>query len=233
MDSMFPDFSFEKKFWEMGLNVIAGCDEVGRGCFAGPVVAAAVVFNTHNSLKTIEAPKIDDSKRMTPKQRRIADIWIRNNVLAWGIGITGVSNINRLGIVKAANNAFRRAINSVNVSLSTRNQSPIDRILVDAFYIPRVKGISRGKQTAIVKGDRRSFSIAAASIIAKVYRDKLMTEKSKNPKLQVYGWDKNKGYGTRYHREAILKYGITEYHRKAFISTYLSRLLPNNLMPSA
>lgn len=200
-----PNFSFEKPVWKKGFKAIAGVDEVGRGSFAGPVVAGCVVFSPE-----VKIPKeivINDSKLVSPKRRLIASDWIKGNAISWGIGEGSVAQINKFGIKKATEIAFRKAIKKV---------SP-DYLLIDAFYIPYVKGLRRKNQMAIVKGDTKSLSIAAASIIAKVYRDKLMTALSKKPKYKKYKWGKNKGYGTRLHRNAIKKYGITKYHRKDFV----------------
>ncbi len=225
-----PDFSFEKKMWKQDFKIVAGVDEVGRGCFAGPVVAAAVAFAPNQKLKI----KIDDSKKLTPEQRERADKWVRENALAVGIGQASVAQINKFGIKKASEIAFRKAIKMANHCLQnadysllkkqktvSSNQLTVDCVLIDAFYISYVKGLRRKNQRAIVKGDTKSISIAAASIVAKVYRDKLMTKISKNPKFRVYKWGKNKGYGTKEHQNAIKKYGITRQHRKDFVNSWL------------
>lgn len=209
-----PDFKYEKEVWKKGFDTIAGVDEVGRGCFAGPVVAGCVVFapNTiYNIQDTILYVRIDDSKKLTSKQRERADKWIRKNALAFGIGQASVAQINRLGIKKASEIAFRKAIKDCGKS--------IDYLLIDAFFIPYVKGLRRKNQKAIIKGDTKSVSIAAASIIAKVYRDTFMAKLSR--KYGKYRWDKNKGYGTLEHRNAIKKYGITRLHRRAFVGTWI------------
>lgn len=217
----FPDFYFERKLHREGYRIIAGVDEVGRGCFAGAVVAGCVIFdkNTISTFKGFPLQDsrkiiINDSKKLTPKQREIADKWIRKNAFAWGIGAASVSQINRLGIKKASEIAFRKAI--VNCKLS------IDYLLIDAFYIPYVKGLRRRNQKPIIKGDTKSVSIAAASIIAKVYRDNLMLKLGKKPKYKKYGWGKNKGYGTLEHRKAIKKFGLTRQHRKQFVETWIN-----------
>lgn len=235
----FPNFYFEKSVWKNGYEFVAGIDEVGRGAFAGPVVAGCVVFEKQTVTKIKELIKdqelnkikINDSKKLSAKQRENADVWIKVNALAWGIGEATAREIDRLGIVKATNRAMRRAIGNANQRLHKK----IQYLLIDAFYLPYIKGIrmpvksqrrrgkgsvlqnsSSGSQKAIVKGDEKSFSIACSSIIAKVYRDKLMTKLGKRKKYQKYGWDKNKGYGTKYHREVINKFGEAYYHRKSF-----------------
>lgn len=244
-----PDFSYEKRFWKKGFKYVAGADEVGRGCFAGPVVASAVVFAP---IFNFQIPRlrrgfggqaifnekgekivIDDSKKLTPGQREISAKWIKKDVLTYGIGIVSAKVINSVGMAKATQMAFRRAVKNA----SDRLGKSIQFLLIDAFYIPYVNGLPRGtkkvkgngkiensksKQLPIIKGDERSISIAAASIIAKVYRDSLMKKIGEMPRYKRYKWFKNKGYATKEHREAILNYGITGYHRKQFVETYIS-----------
>ena len=211
-----PNFSFEKRLWKKRFKAIAGVDEVGRGAFAGPVVAGCVVFAQKQEINRQEV-RIDDSKKLTFLQRKNANKWIKKNALAWGIGKSEVGTINRLGIGKAAKQAFRRAI--AKADKKTKNK--IDYLLLDAFFVPYVPCLpsTKGKkcrQTPIINGDEKSFSIAAASIIAKVYRDKLMVKLDKKYRSK-YKWGKNKGYGTKEHQKAIKKYGLTRLHRKLFV----------------
>lgn len=221
-----PDFAFERKLWKKDFKQVAGVDEVGRGSFAGPVVAGCVVFN--KNIKIPSSVLIDDSKRLSVKKRLSANKWIKVNALAWGIGQSSASLITKIGMSKATKTAFRRAINSARRRLGKN----IDFLLADAFFISFAPGLPtkrrkdkkgrynknpKGRQIAIVKGDQKSISIAAASIIAKVHRDKLMTKLGVLPAYKKYLWGKNKGYGTVQHRKAIKKYGITKYHRKDFI----------------
>lgn len=203
-----PNFSFEKKLWKK-YRYIAGADEVGRGSFAGPVVAGAVVFPPDLKVEV----RINDSKKLSQKRREIANKWIRENSLAWGIGEAGVGKINKYGIKKATEIAFRRAI---------KNCGEVNYLLIDAFFVPYVKGLRRKNQLPIINGDEKSLSIAAASIIAKVHRDNLMVSLGKKPKYRKYKWQKNKGYGTRKHQKAISKYGITRLHRKLFVRNFVS-----------
>lgn len=225
-----PDFKYEKESWKKGFEVVAGVDEVGRGCFAGPIMAGCVVFSK-NTIYDVQGTTlysgrkiiINDSKKLQPGQREAADKWIRKNALAFGIGTASVAEINKLGIKKASEIAFRKAIKNASIRISG-----IEYLLIDAFYIPYIKGLRRKNQRAIVKGDTKSVSIAAASIIAKVYRDKLMRSLSKQSKYKYYGWGRNKGYGTLEHRKAIKKYGITRQHRKAFVNTWLGHLKSKN-----
>ena len=239
MLNSYPDFKEETVLHSKGYRIIAGIDEVGRGCFAGPVVTGCVVFpndfwvlprtnpkSTHKGSPALGLPvarhsktlsvNINDSKKMTPKQREIADKWIRKNAMAVGIGVASVREINKVGIKKATEMAFRRAIKNAGVK--------IDYLLIDAFYIPHVRGLRRKNQKAIIKGDGKSVSIAAASIVAKVYRDKLMESLSQKRKYRKYKWHMNKGYGTLSHRELILKYGTSVYHRTQFIATWRSKI---------
>jgi ribonuclease HII len=203
-----PNFSFEKNIWKKH-KFVAGVDEVGRGSFAGPVVAGAVVFPRNLKIDVV----INDSKKLTQKRREIADKWIKKNAVSWGIGEAGVGKINKLGIKKATEIAFRAAI---------KNCGEINYLLIDAFFVPYVADLRRKNQLPIINGDEKSFSIAAASIIAKVYRDRLMTKLAKNSKYKGYKWEKNKGYGTKDHQKAIKKYGATRLHRKLFVRNFVS-----------
>ena len=222
-----PNFGYEKEIWNKGYKLIAGVDEVGRGCFAGPVAAGCVIFNKQIGHSVIskyanEGIIINDSKKMSAKQRGVADRWIRKNAAGYGVGSASVFQINKFGIKKATEIAFRKAI--VNCLPSAGGKLKIDHLLIDAFYIPYVKGLRRKNQLAIVKGDTKSISIAAASIVAKVYRDKLMTALAKDKGYKKYKWHKNKGYGTKEHRQAIKRYGITKLHRKKFVQTYQEKI---------
>lgn len=213
-----PNFFFETKLWKKRYEIVAGLDEVGRGSFAGPVVTACVVFEKGQTIP--KEVRIDDSKKLTSLQRIKANKWIRANSFAWGIGETNVGLINKSGIQKATNRAFRMAISKTRQKMG----KPIDYLLVDAFsipYVPRLPAKRKRRQLPIIKGDRKSLSIAAASIIAKVYRDNLMKKLSN--KYPEYQWDGNKGYGTKKHQEAILKFGSTRYHRKKYIETWLKK----------
>jgi ribonuclease HII len=235
-----PDFYYEKRLWKSGLKFVAGADEVGRGSFAGPVVASSVVlapnpdFNIPIFNKKGEKVVVNDSKKLTMLQREKADVWIKKHSLAFGIGIGSVALINRRGLAYATNFAFRSAINNARNYLNNR----INYLLVDAFYIPYTRGFriphkSKRKnnslntkgvnQLALIKGDSVSYSIAAASIIAKVYRDNYMQKLAKQKRYAVYGWDKNKGYGTKEHRETIKLYGTNKHHRIRFVRTFLDK----------
>lgn len=194
-----PTFQEESLFWSKGLKYVAGVDEVGRGCFAGPVVTAAVILPpTFQSLKPI-----NDSKKLSPKIRKELAEVIKQQAISYAISEVSVDVINQVGIGKAAQQGFRQCVTLLS-------QKP-DQILIDAFYI---EGLSKENQKPIVYGDSISISIAAASIIAKVYRDELMEKL--HEQFEPYDFKTNKGYGTKNHREAIGKYGLCNLHRKSF-----------------
>lgn len=194
-----PTLNFERELWNSNYKFVCGLDEVGRGCFAGPVIVGAVIFPPDISL--LEG--VMDSKMLKPRQRERLVKTIKSLAIAWSIAEISVRNINKVGIGKAAQMGFRKAIKDLQINP--------DYILIDAFY---VKHLNRKKQKPIIKGDQQSLTIAAASIIAKVYRDKLM--KKLHWKYPEYGFAKHKGYGTKKHQEAIKKYGLTRIHRKSF-----------------
>ena len=192
---------FENKYSD--LAYIAGLDEAGRGPLAGPVVAAAVILP-----KDIFLPFLNDSKKVTEKRRDVLFDEIKQNAIAYGIGIASNTLIDEINILQATYEAMREAINA----LSTRP----DILLVDAIHIP---GIDI-RQVGIVKGDAKSVNIAAASILAKVTRDRLMAEYDKI--YPEYGFASNKGYGTAAHIAALKEYGPCEIHRKSLIGNFAS-----------
>lgn len=209
-----PDFSFEEDC-PKGCIVI-GVDEVGRGAIAGPVVAGAVsIFNLQFPI--FNDIGIDDSKRLTPaKREKLAKI-IKKNAM-WGIGEASVAQINRLGISKATMIAMRKAISNLKFEIRNLKTQKQTFVLVDAFYIKFLRGVGLKNQKAIIKGDQKSISIAAASIIAKVHRDKLMSQIHKKYRVyKRYKFYKHKGYGTKEHWEAIEKFGVSKFHRKKFV----------------
>ena len=189
-----PDFSYE---CDSGFEIVAGVDEAGRGPLCGPVVAAAVIFPNRD----IEIPVIiRDSKQMTPHARAIAYDWITKNTV-WAVGQCSPAEIDELNILWASMLAMTRAVKKLS-------QAP-QFCLIDGNRVPRdLNG------APVVHGDAKSLSIAAASIIAKETRDKIMhTLAAKYPE---YAWDKNAGYPTPAHLQAIEKYGINEHYRKSF-----------------
>jgi ribonuclease HII len=191
-----PDFYLEKN---CGKKIIAGVDEAGRGPLCGPVVAGAVVFLKYDF---DDMPLISDSKQMNEKQREIAYDWITNNKnIVWSVAQCSPAEIDELNILRASLTAMKRAVNGLSLKP--------EYCLIDGNKMPdKIDG------TAVVKGDAKSLSIAAASIVAKVTRDRLMYELSKQ--FPQYGWDKNAGYPTQQHLKAIEKYGVNEHYRKTF-----------------
>lgn len=188
------DFSIEN---ETGKKFIAGVDEAGRGPLCGPVVAAAVIFPNRD----IEIPVIiRDSKKMSAHMRAIAYDWITKNTI-WATGQCSPAEIDELNILWASMRAMERAVASLS-------RAP-EICLIDGNRVPKnLQGM------AVVRGDAKSLSIAAASIIAKETRDKIMRELA--VQFPQYGWEKNAGYPTAEHLTAIEKYGITKHHRKTF-----------------
>ncbi|HEX7456070.1 MAG TPA: ribonuclease HII [Candidatus Nanoarchaeia archaeon] len=197
------DFGYEEQLWQKGLNNIAGIDEVGRGAWAGPVVAAAVVFPSFSR----PSFQLFDSKLLQPKQREDLSEKIRQNASV-GIGMIGVPTINKIGIGKATQKAFKSAIRSLTIECQ--------HYLIDAFYI---RYWTRENQLPIIKGDKYCASIAAASVVAKVYRDNLMRGLAE--KYPQYGFDIHKGYGTAFHQDAIRKHKLSSIHRKSFDLSFL------------
>lgn len=199
--------------------MVIGVDEVGRGAFAGPVVAAAASLKLPKKLKlltSISCLGIDDSKKLSPLKREKLVKEIKK-YFYWGIGEGSVVEINRLGIVKATEKAMRRAVKQLLYLKKLKLLKTF--VLVDAFYVKYIPGVGLKNQKAIIHGDQKSISIAAASILAKVYRDILMQKLAL--RYGKYHWEKNKGYGTKEHREVIRRYGATKLHRRKFVESWL------------
>ena len=194
---------YEYSFLSKGNVVIAGVDEAGRGPLAGPVVAAAAILNVDDDFIYL-----NDSKKVTPKRRDILYDDIMNRTI-YGIGIVSAEEIDEMNILQATYKAMRMAIDK----LSKRPEV----LLNDAVIIPGIDECIH--QEKIIKGDAKSVSIAAASILAKVTRDRYMEELGE--KYPEYGFEKHKGYGTKAHIEAIKKYGITPEHRKTFLKNII------------
>lgn len=187
---------FETELYNKGINFIAGIDEVGRGPLVGPVVTAAVILP-----KDFYDERINDSKKLTEKKRELLYDVIMENAISVGIGISSENVIDEINILNATKRAMLEAVNNLSIKP--------EHLLIDA-----VKLNTDIPQTSIIKGDAKSESIAAASIIAKVTRDRMMIELDKiHPE---YDFKHNKGYGTKKHIEAIRKYGIIKEHRKTF-----------------
>ena len=187
-------------------NVLeAGTDEAGRGCLSGPVVAAAVILP-----EDFEHPLLNDSKQLTEKQRELLRPFIEKNALAYGVSYINELKIDEINILQASILAMHTAIEKLSVTPK--------HIIVDGNKFNSFKNIPH---KTIIKGDAKFMSIAAASVLAKTYRDEFMQKI--DLEFPEYYWKQNKGYPTKQHREAIRKFGITPYHRKTF------RLLPEQL----
>jgi len=207
--------SYEDALHARGVLYVAGVDEVGRGPLAGPVCAAAVVLPPD-----FDVLGVDDSKKLTEKKRETLYVQIMEKALAYGFGMIGNERIDEINILNATKEAMLLAITEAGKMLG-KQEDPhaendgaglaIGHLLIDALKLPEA-GI-RG--TAIIKGDAKSVSIAAASIIAKVTRDRLMIEYDKI--YPGYGFASNKGYGTRAHYEGLARHGLTPIHRRTFL----------------
>lgn len=179
-------------------KVEAGCDEAGRGCLAGAVFAAAVILP-----KDFSSEELNDSKKLTEKQRYALRPVIEERALAWAVGIVSAQEIDQINILNASFLAMHRAVDAL--------QLRPDHLLIDGNRFKVYPGIDH---TCVVKGDGKYLAIAAASILAKTYRDDYMLDLHRE--FDMYNWDHNKGYPTPRHRNAIRQYGITPYHRKTF-----------------
>jgi len=179
-------------------KVEAGCDEAGRGCLAGSVYAAAVIFP-----EDYRNEALNDSKQLTDKRRKALRDIIQRDAIAWAVGVVTPEEIDRINILNASILAMHRALDQLQVRP--------EAVIVDGNRFKRYQDLPH---TTIVKGDGKYLSIAAASILAKTYRDDYMDALAKD--YPQYDWLSNKGYPTKKHREAIRQYGITPYHRKTF-----------------
>lgn len=204
--------SYERALRERGITYIGGVDEVGRGPLAGPVTAACVVLPAD-----FDVLGVDDSKKLSEKKREELYDKIKEKALACGIGMCDNRVIDEINILEATKKAMAEAIRDADSQLEEKGLSPegTEHLLIDAVSL---KDVDK-PQTSIIKGDAKSLSIAAASIIAKVTRDRLMAEYHRQ--YPYYGFDTNKGYGTKAHYEGIDKYGITPIHRKTFLKNIL------------
>ena len=192
-----PHLEFEKEVWATG-GLVCGIDEVGRGCIAGPVVAAAVIFDPDHQLH----PKVRDSKKMTPKMRAEMFDFIISEAWDFGVGLVPASVVDEIGIVPATKKAMAEAVGMLT---EAPDQLLIDAVILEDVDIP---------QKSIIKGDNTSYSIAAASIVAKVFRDQVVS--GFDNIYPEYGFSGHKGYGAKSHYEAIGKHGLTPEHRRTF-----------------
>ncbi|MFQ5708237.1 MAG: ribonuclease HII [bacterium] len=202
--------AFERRLWAQGLHYVAGMDESGRGPLAGPVVAAAVIFAEGTYI-----PMINDSKKLSAEIREFLFDIIIHETLGYGLGLAEVEEIDRINIYQASFLAMQRALKQLRLKP--------DHLLVDGRAYPH----DSVPFTTVVKGDRECFSIAAASILAKVTRDRIMRQYDEQ--YPQYGFARHKGYPTRAHLDAIEKYGFSSIHRKSF---HPKRLFANSISPN-
>lgn len=196
-----PDLTFETALWQEGITTIAGVDEAGRGAWAGPVVAAAVILPINFSVSSFPM-RLRDSKQLSAEKRASLEPVIKAQALAWGIGCADNMEIDRSGIIAATRAAMTRALEALKPAPQ--------HLLIDALFLPEIYT----SQTALIKGDQRSLSIAAASILAKTSRDRWMEALAQTE--PGYLFERNKGYGTRAHQEALARHGACQAHRFSF-----------------
>ena len=217
-----PNLEYEKKYWEEGVKIVVGIDEAGRGPLAGPVVAGAVVVFPEIAEEIKEDSLyglIRDSKTLSSRQRERAYDLITAS-FPFGTGWSSHDTIDRINILQAAFLAMRKAISD----LKNRLENKIGIVLVDGRQpIPNISI----RQENVVGGDKNIFSISAASIVAKVTRDRMMLEL--HEKFPQYGFAKHKGYGTKFHFEMIKKHGSCEAHRKSFRLKRKKSLIPTSI----
>ncbi|HBM14994.1 MAG TPA: ribonuclease HII [Lentisphaeria bacterium] len=195
-DNCHPMLSFERELWDGGFIFVAGVDEAGRGPLAGSVVVSAVIFSKEKSI-----PVVNDSKKLTAKQRDSLFDCIKKSAIKYSIVEITSEEIDRINILQATHKGMREAVSQLGIA---------QYALIDGLPVSKMPVNSK----AIVKGDSKSASIAAASILAKVHRDNLMDKYAQL--YPQYGFERNKGYGTAKHIAAIQKYGISPIHRKTF-----------------
>ncbi|MEA1937461.1 MAG: ribonuclease HII [Patescibacteria group bacterium] len=209
-----PDFSREKQLLKKGYRNIAGLDEAGRGPLAGPVVAAAVIFNNQTAVENLLKSGVRDSKTLAFKKKEFLYKMITENCQAWSVGIVAEEIIDKINILKASLLAMRIAVERLNIEP--------DFLLVDGNQT--IENYP-ADQTAIPGADQNIFSVSAASIIAKVTRDRILIDLDK--KYPEYGFARHKGYGTKLHLEMLAKVGPCKIHRKSFAP--IKKLISKNL----
>lgn len=199
-------FEFEQDLWSKGYKNICGCDEVGRGCIAGPVYACAIIMDPKSNIAGV-----NDSKQISDKKRRELKELILKECLAYKVIAISNEEIDQINILEASRKAMEEAVKALEIQP--------DYILTDCMKLH-----TSIPYTDIIKGDEKSYTISCASIVAKVMRDDFMIELSKE--FPDYDWNKNKGYPTKYHKEQLLKKGITKHHRLSYEP--VKKILNNN-----
>jgi ribonuclease HII len=206
-----PNLKEEKKLWKKGYKVVVGLDEAGRGPLAGPVVAAAVYIIANCKLQIANSENLGDSKKLTPQKREeFFKLIMRNPFIKWGIGKVSERIIDKLNIKNAAELAMEKALKNLEKKIKKK----ADFLIIDGNHI-NSKNLKARNHKLIVKGDEKVLSCAIASIIAKVTRDKIMEKYAK--KFPEYGFEKHKGYLTKFHLKMLRKYGPCKIHRKSFL----------------
>ncbi len=204
---------FERALWNRGLKYIAGIDEVGRGALAGPMVVCAAILDKDRLPDFDNVPQelqcytqVRDSKLISPRIRAVLSEFLINEVLSYSIVEVPHHELDDLGLTRSTKKSFSSAVKKLNMKPH--------HVFTDNYEVP---DIAQQSQTNLKRGDNKSMTIAAASIIAKVYRDNLMVGlHERHDKYKVYGFDRHKGYGTVFHRDMIKKYGRSDIHRKTF-----------------
>jgi len=205
----YPNFREEKKLWKKGYKRVVGLDEVGRGSLAGPVVAAAFAFKKF-PISNFQFSNIKDSKKLSPKKREEIYKLLENCLfIEWGIGRVSEKVIDKINIKNAAELAMEKALKNLEKKLRKK----ADFLIIDGNQLKNYK-LKTKNYKLIIKADEKVFSCAAASIIAKVARDRIMQKYHK--KYPQYGFDRHKGYPTELHRKMLGKYGFCKIHRKSF-----------------
>lgn len=199
-----PHLHYEQELWKSGLDYVAGMDEAGRGALAGPVAVGAVILPADHPHLSRTLACCRDSKQMTPRQRDLCVPYIKVAALAWNVAFASADEIDMQGIVPATRLAAQRALDGLAIR-------PVYLLTDFRLELPE----SGLPQTSLVKGDAYCLSIAAASVLAKTARDALMVELGK--RVQGYGLEQNKGYGTQAHRSALKRLGYSSEHRKSFV----------------
>ncbi|MDD5290256.1 MAG: ribonuclease HII [Patescibacteria group bacterium] len=193
------NFRHEHKLWKQGYDLIVGLDEAGRGSWAGPLVAGAVVWP--RGFKKVDG--LNDSKKLTPSAREKLFLQIVKNCLGWAVGIVPHTHLDEVGVLEANREVFRRALENLGL---TPHYVLVDGVKIFEPAVPH---------EFIIRGDGKIASIAAASIVAKVVRDRMLAQFSKD--YPEYNWHNNKGYGTEEHRAALDQFGLSELHRLSFL----------------
>lgn len=223
-----PNFSLERSIWNKNIEFVIGVDEVGRGAFAGPIVAGAVVFPRIKRIRKRQSflNQINDSKKLKAPMRSKLSKKIKKHSAFYAVSEVDTETINKIRIGRANRMVFRKVVKRIFEQIEKSLNRKLKRdeyfLIADGLPTKYIKRVGLKQQKAIIDGDAKSITIAAASIISKVHRDSLMREYSR--KFRHYKFSRNKGYGTKGHQEALKKYGLSEIHRTSFeLTKFLSQ----------